>query len=190
MMTDTVDRDDLAVAASLPVATPFLVYVAGASREIARAERVIRLLAENGVAVSFDWTAHMRAVESAGPLTYDVAASSARADIDAVKRASVVVLLEPGWHEVTRGEGGRRIVSVERVPTTGAWGEATLAVGIGIPLVVARPPETQPATFAPEWQTCVFTALASLVCDDDDAAIRAVVRLALTGALPIQAVAR
>ena len=173
---DTIDRDDLAAVAALPLglAAPFLVYVAGASKEIARAERVIRLLHESGVGVTFDWCAHMRALEGV-PLTREVAVSSALSDIDAVKRARVVVLLEPGWASPNG--------YVERITTTGAWGEATLAVGIGVPLIVARPTLVSKPT-PPEWQTCIFAALASLVCADDDAAIRAVLHMAVTGVLP------
>jgi len=183
MTPDTADRDDLAMVAALPLARPFLCYVAGASAEIARAERVIRLLLESGLAVSFDWPAHMRSLEGQ-PLTREIAVSSALSDIDAVKRASVVVLLEPGWTAHYTGSRSSRASEYEqrRTVTTGAWGEATLAVGIGTPLVVARPALIDDAP--PEWQTCIFTALASLVCADDDAAIRAVVRMAITGTLP------
>lgn len=181
MTADTADRDDLAAVAALPLglAAPFLVYIAGASKGIARAERVIRLLRESGVGVTFDWCAHMRALEGV-PLTREAAVSSALTDLDAVKRARVVVLLEPGY------EWAR--AAPARVQTTGAWGELTLAVGVGVPVIVARPTlEEQIAhgvTLPPEWQTCIFTALASLVCADDDAAIRAVLHMAVTGVLP------
>lgn len=160
-------------------------YVAGASAEIARAERVIRLLTESGVAVTFDWCKHMRRVaDSGGPLTREVAEQSADADLDGVKRASVVLLLEPGW-AVPRFLGDR--YEPVRVTTTGAWSELGAALALDIPVVVARPSTTNaaksgtPETFVHN----IFLARAALVCADDDAAIRAVVRMAIVGSLPV-----
>lgn len=159
----------------------FGVYVACASAEIARAERVIRLLTESGVAVTFDWPAHMRRVEGT-TLTREIAEQSADADLDGVKRASVVLLLEPGLVE----KWSRGVREDQQIRTTGAWSEIGAALALGIPVVVARPtPPDGAEPLVDVYVHNIFLARAALVCADDDAAIRAVVRMALVGSLPI-----
>lgn len=163
------------------------VYVAGASAEIARAERVIRLLTESGVAVTFDWPAHMRRVEGTSTtLTREIAEQSADADLDGVKRASVVLLLEPGTFEyVYIARHGGDEYRDQQITTTGAWSELGAALALGIPVVVARPPAPRHDDPREPFAHNIFLARAALVCADDDAAIRAVVRMAIVGSLPV-----
>jgi len=175
------DRGDDDAAALGLTSAGFSVYVAGASKEIRRAERVIELLRESGIRISFDWCAHMRGLESSKVFSADVAAASARSDLDGVREASVLLLLEPGWAPRDRVNGTPQFV---RVQSTGVWTELGAALAWGVPVVLARPLEPDSAPDTPHhWQNNVFAALVSLVAADDDAAIRAVVRLALTGAL-------
>jgi hypothetical protein len=161
------------------VSAPFKVYVAAASKEISRAETFIQRLRDCGVEITFDWCAHMRAVEGR-EIDQTLAVMSAGADLDGVRQADLVVLLEPGWQVGT--EHG--VPTQLRVLTTGAWGEAAVAIALNTPLVVSRPVEPPNRKSPKVFDHCIFLALADLVCEGDDAALRAVLHLALRGELP------
>jgi len=162
------------------VASPFLVYVAGASRESSRAARVIGLLEESGVDVSFDWVAHMAA--EVGELTLERARVAADLDLDGVRRASLVLLLEPSFAVTHSAAGYTR----ERLISSGVWAELGAALALRIPVLVARPSGVGKVDGkATAHDACVFAALASALFVDDDTAIRAVVRYALRGVLPL-----
>lgn len=95
------------------------VYVAGASAEIERAEHMIATLRALGVVVTHDWPARMRAMGPEHLLTRPVLADELRACLAGVRRADVLLLLEP-----TR-------------PSVGAWVELGYAAGLGTVEIVS-----------------------------------------------------
>jgi nucleoside 2-deoxyribosyltransferase len=100
------------------------VYVAGASAEVDRAERVIAALRAAGINITHDWTPDVRAVEAAGgPTTLEDQERLDRAlvDVAAVRRADFVVMLAPEPPHASTGAGFESGVAYER----------------GLPLVVA-----------------------------------------------------
>jgi hypothetical protein len=130
------------------------VYVAGSSKEIERAERVIAALRARGVEVSHDWTATIRRL--GGSYTPDDAAllPELRADIeDGVFGAAFVLVLAPS------------------TPSIGMWVELGAAWAVSLPIVTAGSLAMHP------W----LRALAPqpyLQHETDDAAIACVVQLA------------
>lgn len=98
------------------------VYVAGASKEIARCKAAMAAVRELGHEVTYDWTADIEA--AAGPdETLDRAhlAQVAIEDLRGVKRARLFWLLLP--------EGD----------STGAWTELGYALGLGVDYHADRP---------------------------------------------------
>lgn len=85
------------------------VYVAGASDEVARAERAIARLRGLGVEITHDWTPDVRAVaeRAAGPLSLEdqERLERARVDVEAVRRADLVLFLAPDPPLATTGGG-------------------------------------------------------------------------------------
>lgn len=84
--------------------TPYSFYVAGASAEIERSERVIAELRRRGHTITLDWPAAIRAEPKKDhELTDDEAHGYAQADIDGVDRAEHVILVTPPRHVVSAG---------------------------------------------------------------------------------------
>jgi len=132
------------------------VYVAGASAEVERAERVIRALRERGVEVPFDWTGEVRKTRAAGLSDVDLGRERCRefctADLAGVRRSDVLLLLSP------------------QKPTVMAWVEFGCATNApGDHLIIACGPTTElhPAT-----------TLADFCFATDEEAIEALARMA------------
>ena len=91
------------------------VYVAGASAELERCERVIAALRAGGCTITADWTPEMRGDHARGisdaQLDDHEARRRAETDLDAVEDADVVLLLAP------------------ETATRGAWFETGYALG-------------------------------------------------------------
>lgn len=117
------------------------IYVAGASREIERAKRVMAMLREAGHTITFDWAAHIEKVEHAAPTNFAIRAESATHDVSGVIEAwedgGVLVLLHPA----------------PGVPTVGAWTELGIWIGQNIrtcglaqDIIVSYETQTEPHT--------------------------------------------
>jgi len=83
------------------------VYVAGSSKEMERAERVMNALRAAGHEITADWVAKIREVGVANPADFTVRLAAAQADLDGVNNADAFVFLHPA----------------PGVQTTGAWVE-------------------------------------------------------------------
>lgn len=134
---------------------PLRVYVAGASVE--RAERAIpaiRMLREAGVAITHDWTVDIDeaagAANSDADVPEEVRHRCAMEDARGVSTADYVLLLAPN----ERG-------------SSGAWVELGLAIGLGVPVLVAGPKNGR----------TIFTSLAAARFATDAEAIQHVVAL-------------
>lgn len=89
------------------------IYVAGASKELDRARRVMARLRESGHEITEDWTVPV-AEKGAMPATKDARMAAADADIAGVYLADLFILLHPA----------------PGVSTTGAWFELGLWYGL------------------------------------------------------------
>lgn len=80
-------------------------YVAGASVEVARAERAIKAARDLGMTITFDWTVPVRAhgVGKEGSLTQEERAKHARDDLAAVEACELFWYLLPD--PMVRSEG-------------------------------------------------------------------------------------
>lgn len=139
------------------------VYVAGSSRDLERAERVIAALrAIPGVIVPVDWPAMMREHGPDEGLTPEQRHRFALEDAVGAEQAYVLVLLRP----------------TPETPTAGAWVEFGIAIGASR----ARFPLGHVAMviIAGKGTACIFDALVSpeSVVDTDDEAIEIVRRIA------------
>ena len=127
-----------------------LVYVAGASRELERAEAFIASLRLRGHEVTHDWTVDVRASRVAGvvdeQLSDQDAQRYAETELDAVVQAQLLVLLAP------------------EQSTSGAWVEYGVAIAAGLPILVV----------GPRARCSIFTRLASGLCATDADGLHAV----------------
>lgn len=131
------------------------IYVAGSSRDLPRAERVIaELRAIPGVEVSVDWPAAMRERGPDEGLSDDDRERLAKADARGAYRADVLLLLRP----------------TPEAPSAGAW------VELGIALGAMRSPSI---LVAGEGTPCIFDALIprDRVVDTDGEAVAIVRRI-------------
>lgn len=117
------------------------VYVAGASKEIERAEKWIAKLRELGVEVTCDWPQAMRTHGPDHGLTLDQREAFARADYAGIKAASVVWVLRP----------------TEENPSTGAWVEMGCAFALNKTVLISG-----------AGAFCIFDALATRFETDED----------------------
>ncbi len=119
------------------------IYVAGASREIERAKRVMAMLREAGHTITFDWAAHIEQVNHAAPTNFAIRDGSATADMDGVidawEERGALVLLHPAVG----------------VPTVGAWTEFGAWIGfnlrstrksLGDHIIISYETQTEPHT--------------------------------------------
>ena len=97
------------------------IYVAGSSRELDRAEKMIASAVARGHTITFDWTIDMRAGPSDADLDAHEARRYANMDLDAIEIADGLIFLSP------------------TTQTKGAWVELGYAYGRGKPVVVSRP---------------------------------------------------
>ncbi len=145
------------------------IYVAGASREIERAKRVMAMLREAGHTVTFDWAAHIEKVEHAAPTNFEIRAESATHDVSGVVEA---------WEE-----GGALVLlhPAAGVPTVGAWTELGIWIGQNIhacadftqDIIVSYETQTEPHT-GPN----IFDALVPVErFTTDDKLLQAIARL-------------
>lgn len=143
---------------------PITVYVAGSSRDLERAERVIaELRAIPGVEVPVDWPAQMRAHGPDEGLSAEERHGFALEDAAGVERARVLVLLRP----------------TPETPSAGAWVE--LGIAIGASLVRRRVSGRTTVVVVSGCGTpCIFDALLPSECavSTDDEAVAIVRRLA------------
>ncbi len=131
------------------------VYVAGASAEVERAERVMGWLRDAGLTIALDWTIPVRALGGQGAsLTEAERRAHAEADLEAVQDSDVLLALIP-----PRG-----------VHTQGMWAELGVAWAAGIytvasmghpPFVVSRIACTPP----------MFATIAGYGVASDEAAV-------------------
>jgi nucleoside 2-deoxyribosyltransferase len=124
------------------------VYVAGSSRELERAERVIAEAQRRGFIVTQDWPAAVRAAGASNEgLTHEQRTSAARECMRGVHTADAVVLLVPA----------------AGVETIGAWFELGYAVSRGLRVFASTPAGREEST--------VFLALhaVSTLSSDQDA---------------------
>jgi hypothetical protein len=139
---------------------PLRVYVAGSSRDLERAERVIvELRAIPGVEVPVDWPANMRRHGPDSGLSVEDRVRFAEEDAAGAYFADAFVLLRP----------------TEDTPSVGAWVE----LGISIGAAFARLRSGNRAPFgivAGRGTECIFDALVSSksIVDTDDEAIEIV----------------
>lgn len=139
---------------------PLTVYVAGSSRDLERAERVIaELRAIPGVEVPVDWPAQMREHGPDEGLSDDERHRFAVDDLHGAMTAAGLILLRP----------------TQEAPSAGAWVELGAALGYraahDLPLNVL---------VAGRGTACIFDALLppNAVVDTDDEAIAIVRRIA------------
>lgn len=135
---------------------PLRVYVAGSSRDLERAERVIaELRAIPNVAVPVDWPANMREHGPDSGLSAEDRVRFAEEDAAGAYFADAFVLLRP----------------TEDAPSVGAWVE--LGVSIGAAFARLRSGKRSPfGIIAGRGTACIFDALmapASIVDTDDEA---------------------
>jgi hypothetical protein len=79
------------------------IYVAGASAQIELIEIFIAKLKEAGWEITFDWTVKVREVGNASPDDPDVRRDAALADLDGVRRAKVLWLVQPDATSTSTG---------------------------------------------------------------------------------------
>lgn len=131
------------------------VYVAGASAEVERASEVIERIRALGLVVTHDWTRSVREHRSAGyrdvDLDHERQAMIASEDLDAVRRADVLLLLAP------------------ESPTIGAWVELGCALNLANMTIFVSGPASRQS---------IFTSLADWIFTDDDAAVQALANAA------------
>jgi len=121
------------------------IYVAAASAEIERAERMIGILRELGHEITVDWPAAMRALGKANAgLTPEQRAFHAAEDYRGVATAQRVVILVPKAPAATQG----------------AWWEGGIADALEIPIIAAGRFEDR--------QRNIFLARAIEVDTDDE----------------------
>jgi hypothetical protein len=132
------------------------VYVAGASAELERCERVMAALREGGCVISHDWTPSIREAIARGVSEEQLDDHEARrlsgVDYDAIERAHVVLFLAP--ETVTRG----------------AWAE------LGYAGCLMRRGELDVYVSGPAARKSIFTRQSSAIFLSDDDAISAIVR--------------
>lgn len=127
------------------------VYVAGSSKEIERAERVIAALRERGIEITFDWPAQVRAVGSANEGPDEVLLPALLECLEAgVFGADIVLVLAP------------------TKPSTGVWVELGTAWAHAMRIDTAGDLAIHP------W----LRALANVSHRSDDEAVGAIVELA------------
>lgn len=100
------------------------IYVAGASTEVTRAERMIAALRTAGHEITVDWTVHVRAFMKASFAAQpegDDRRHAADEDYRGVSTAQRVVLLVPCVPSLTQG----------------AWWEGGIADALGIPIIAS-----------------------------------------------------
>jgi hypothetical protein len=130
------------------------VYVAGASAEVERAERIIQALRSAGFIVTHDWTRSVREYRAKGyrdaDLSDEACEEIAASDLDAVRRADVLLFLSP------------------EQPTTGAWVELGAASNYGDKTILVSGASAR---------RYLFTRIADWIFDDDEAALVALLNL-------------
>lgn len=123
------------------------VYVAASSRELERAERMMRLLALDGHVITHNWIPSVRAAIASGISEAKAddahAYDAARADMDGVAAADALVFLAP--------------TDTSKM----AWSELGGALMRGIPCLVAHDIEERR-------NQSVVTRLAAVRCSDDE----------------------
>jgi hypothetical protein len=145
------------------------VYVAGASAELDRCERVIAALREGGCTVNFDWTAVMRDHVARGisdaQLDDHEARRHAEVDIAAVEDADVVLFLAP------------------EAATRGAWFELGWAIG----WTAGRGERWLRSVYVagPASRQSIFTRCADALFLSDDDAVSTIVRRVVRGPLRV-----
>lgn len=140
---------------------PITVYVAGSSRDLERAERVIaELRTIPGVVVPVDWPAHMREHGPDEGLSDDDRLRFALEDAEGAHRAEILVLLRP----------------TAKAPSAGAWVELGISIGATLSLVERGKP-AKIGIIAGAGTPCIFDAIMSpkSVVDTDAEAV-AIVR--------------
>ena len=131
-----------------------IVYVAGASAELERAQQVMEWVRSEGWTVAHDWVAdvvreRIEGGRSDAELTRYEKARYAVADLNALRGSDVFWLLAP------------------EKPTTGAWVELGSAYAKEMRLVVS----------GPAWDTHLFSALAQDSYETDLAALEAITHI-------------
>jgi hypothetical protein len=145
------------------------VYVAGASAELERCERVIAALREGGCTITMDWGAAMRALAALGicdaQLDDHEARRHAEADLDGIVTADVVLLLAP------------------EAATRGAWVEFGYALGWA--RGYGEAPLRSLYVSGPGARQSIFTRCADALFATDDDAVSAIVRRVVRGPLRV-----
>jgi hypothetical protein len=141
------------------------VYVAGASAELERCERVIAALAQGGCTVTHDWTPSIREHIARGISEEQLDDHEARrlsgGDYDAIERAHFVLFLAP--ETVTRG----------------AWSE------LGYAGCLMRRGELSVYVSGPRARQSIFTRQSSAIFLSDDDAVSAIARRVVRGPLRV-----
>lgn len=126
---------------------PRTLYIAGASKEIERAERWIAKAREAGFVITEDWPAKVRAAGSANHAPEDVLRDAAE------KCEAGAITAEITWVLIPSAE----------TPTAGAWYEMAIALAAGRKIITSLP-------YVPE-QRCVFIFRPGVVrCGSDEGA--------------------
>lgn len=136
------------------------IYIAGASKDLPRAQAAMRAAVNIGFHILLDWTVAIEAEAAQGRRDVDLTLSDqrryARADLQAAITADVFWLLGPTQSIGAWVEFGAALVAM-RV-RQGLYGE-------GAQLVVVSAPDNEPQQFS------LFTSLADFRFDSDKAAL-------------------
>lgn len=139
---------------------PITVYVAGSSRDLERAERVIAALrAIPGVVVPVDWPAAMRKHGPDDGLSDDNRERFAAEDANGAINCTVFLLLRPTLD----------------APSAGAWAELGMALSASTAREELGELRTPLVIIGGEGTRCIFDALADVTLKTDDEAV-AIVR--------------
>jgi hypothetical protein len=152
---------------------PKKVYVAGASREIARAEGWMQELRAAGIAVVSTWPEVIRKVAEAMKLDHNVAAAANPMNASREERA--------GWASVDLNEVGSATIFWLLLPDGKPSEGACTELGCALMLAAASKIAREQGLNAPDYQlvcsgveTSIFTALADHF-PTDDAAFAAII---------------
>jgi hypothetical protein len=135
-----------------------LIYRAGASSEIDRAEADIAALKRAGWTITFDWTVPVREVGNASPSDPKIRRAAAIADLHGVLAANVLWLAQPP----------------ETSTSTGAWVELGAAIVDAQNRPASRPRKIIIVSGASK--KCIFSDLADYFFEAHDEALEFIVR--------------
>ena len=137
-------------------------YVAGASAQIELIEIFIAKLKEAGWKITFDWTAKVREVGNASPDDPMIRRAAALADLDGVRRAEVLWLVQPDATSTSTGAWVELGAALERRTLI----SEKLGIQFSSPLVVVSGSSKK----------CIFSDLADRRFESHDDALEYLLR--------------